>query len=638
MFSLLRLLICLFGLSLFTGSAFASDAAAVTWRLLDYLAVDYGGAVADGEVVSASEYAEMQEFSETIETKLAALPAARAQPELVDAARALRQLVTARAPADEVGRQAHALADRLVQSYPIARAPASAPDLARGEKLYAEHCAACHGAHGAGDGPAAAAMQPPPIDFTDAKRASQRSLFALYQVIDQGLDGTPMQSFAQLPVEDRWALAFHVGRFAFPADLADAGRKRWEADEPLRGRVLNLEQLVRITPAALAAETDEDTAHSVTAYLRGAPQAAIAGSGTLLALSRERLAQTVAAYRAGDRKSASEQALSAYIDGFEPVEPMLRGRDPELLGEVEKGMLELRSRLQRGADVEAVSTQAAHIESLFDRTELALSHGRASAAAAFVGAFTILLREGLEALLIVVAIIAFLRKAGRLETMRYVHAGWIGALIAGFATWALATYAIDIAGAQREVTEGLASLFAVVMLIGVGLWMHQKSLAGRWQQYLTEKLSHALSTRSAWILFTLCFISVYREVFETILFYAAMWNPDTLVAIVAGFASAVVALALITWAMLGFSRRLPIGTFFSVSSLFIALLAFVLTGKGVAALQEAGWVGVDPLAFVPRIDLLGISPSMQVVGAQILTLFVVVAGLLYNRASAKTVS
>lgn len=631
---LLRWLAVLLGGSLCISAALASDAA-VTWRLLDYLAVDYGGAVADGQVISASEYGEMQEFSETIEAQIAALPATPGQAELVVAAQALRRSVSDKASPPEIERQAHALADRLVQAYPIAMAPASAPDLARGQALYAEHCAACHGEHGAGDGPAARSMQPPPIDFTDAKRARERSVFALYQVIGQGLDGTPMQSFAQLPSLDRWALAFYVGRFAFPPELDAEGRKRWESDDRLRSRIVNLEQLVRMTPAALAEMSDEPTARAVTAYLRGEPSAAVAGSGTLLALSRERLTEAVAAYEAGDRKRASEHALSAYIDGFEPVEPMLRGRDPQLLAEVEKGMLELRARLQRGAGVDEVSEQAAHVQTLFDRTELALSHGRASAAAAFVGAFTILLREGLEALLIVVAIIAFLRKAGRLETMRYVHAGWIGALLAGFATWALATYAIDIAGAQREVTEGLASLFAVVMLIGVGLWMHQKSLAGRWQQYLAEKLSHALSRRSAWILFTLCFISVYREVFETILFYAAMWNPDTLTAIVAGFASAILALALITWAMLGFSKRLPIGKFFSVSAIFIVLLAFVLTGKGIAALQEAGWLGVDPLAFVPRIDLLGVSPSLQVVGAQAFTLLIVVAGLLYNRASAR---
>lgn len=630
----LRLLAVLLGWSLCAAVAQANDAA-IAWRLLDYLAVDYGGAVADGQVISPSEYGEMQEFSQTIESKLAALPAAPAQPELIASAGELRRLVSAKAPPDAVAQHAHALGERLIASYPIPTAPSSVPDPAHGARLYSAHCSACHGAQGAGDGPAASGMQPPPVDFTDPARAKERSVFALYQVIEQGLDGTSMASFASLPASDRWALAFYVGQFAFPGQLFDSGRTRWESDPEVRGRIRNLEQLVRITPATLAQATDEATARAVTAYLRRNPAAVAEGStGTSLALSRERLSQAVAAYRGGDRKTAEESALSAYLDGFEPVESTLRSRDPALLAAVEGSMLELRSSIHRGAAPEQVAAQAARVAELFARTETALSHDKTSAIAAFVGSFTILLREGLEALLIVVAIIAFLRKAQRVEALRYVHAGWIVALLAGFATWGVATYAIRIAGAQRELTEGFASLFAVVMLIGVGLWMHQKSLAGRWQKYLTEKLSHALSKRSAWFLFALCFVSVYREVFETILFYAAMWNPETLIAIVAGFLSAMVALGLITWGMLGFSRRLPLATFFSVSSIFIAILAFVLTGKGVAALQEAGWLGVDPLAWVPRIDLLGISPSLQVIGAQLVTLFVMTAGLVYNRASA----
>lgn len=88
---------------------------------------------------------------------------------------------------------------------------------------------------------------------------------------------------------------------------------------------------------------------------------------------------------------------------------------------------------------------------------------------------TILLREGLEALLVVVAMIAFLRQAKRPDVLPYVHAGWLGALAAGGVTWAIATYAVSISGANREVTEGLSSLFAAAVLLSVGIWMHQRA-------------------------------------------------------------------------------------------------------------------------------------------------------------------
>ncbi len=627
---LLVLLLCCVGIA---NAALANDAA-TTWRLLDYLAVDYGGAVADGRIVNEAEYAEMREFSATVKAKIEALPASAEQPQLVTTAAQLIQLIESKAPATAVDQAARSLAQRLIAAYPVPLAPSAVPDLARGAKLYSEQCAGCHGTQGGGDGPASTGMDPPPIAFADETRARQRSVFALYQVIEQGLDGTAMASYAHLPAEDRWALAFHVGQFAYPQSLEAGGQKAWGNDAAMREQVQNLEQLVQITPATLEAALGEEPGRAVTAYLRRNPAAVLPAAGGTLSLSRERLGQAVAAYGAGDARGAADAALSAYLDGFEPVEPLLAARDPRLLTDIEAAMLELRARIGRNAAADDVRAQADVSAALFAKAEAALAPDQASGIAAFVGSFTILLREGLEALLIVVAIVAFLRKAQRTEAMGYVHAGWIGALVAGTLTWGLATYVVGISGAQREVTEGIGGLFAAVVLVSVGLWMHQKSLAGRWQQYLTDKLSHALSKRSSWFLFSLCFVAVYREVFETILFYAAMWTPQTVRPITAGFGAAAAALALTAWAMLRFSRQIPIGRFFSVSSLLIAVLAIVLTGKGVAALQEAGWFGVQPLA-VPRIEWLGVYPSAQVVGAQLTALIVLACGFAFNRAVAQ---
>lgn len=613
--------------------AAGNDAGAI-WRLLDYVAVDYREAIADGQIVNAAEYAEMEEFTATIRTRIEALPPAPAQSALLVSADALIGLVTARATPETVAQSARALAERLLDAYPVPLAPSAPPDVARGAALYAQQCASCHGVAGAGDGLAAPGMEPPPIDFTDAARADERSVFALYQVIEQGLEETPMVSYAHLPAEERWALAFHVGQYAYPPALAAEGERLWREDASLRARFGSLEQLVRVTPAELAQAIGADAARAAIAYLRRHPEAVMPGADGGLQVARARLAESVAAYAAGDRKAATDLALSAYLDGFEPVEPLLAARDSRLMARVEEAMLELRARIGRGAPVDEVRAQADAVAAAFDEVDAALAPDAAGATTAFVGALTILVREGLEAMLIVIAIIAFLRKAQRSDAMPYVHAGWIGALLAGAVTWAIATYAISISGAQREVTEGLAALFAALVLISVGLWMHQKSLAGRWQQYLKARMSSALSKRSLWFLFALCFVAVYREVFETILFYAAIWSQGHGTAILAGFAAGALLLAIIAWAMLRFARRLPIGRFFAVSSALIAVLAVVLTGKGVAALQEAGWIGVHPIA-VPRIDWLGVSPSLEVVGAQAAVLLILLAGFAYNRMSVR---
>lgn len=233
-----------------------------------------------------------------------------------------------------------------------------------------------------------------------------------------------------------------------------------------------------------------------------------------------------------------------------------------------------------------------------------------------------------------IAMLAFLKKAERKDVLIYVHAGWASALAAGGITWAVATYLVGVSGASRELTEGFSSLFAAVVLLGVGMWMHQKSVAGRWQVYLKEKLSSALNKRTAWFLFSLAFVAVYREVFETVLFFAALWTEGNGWPLLAGLGTGMGILALLAVVLLRTSARLPIGQFFAASSLLVAILAVVLAGKGIAGLQEAGLLQTSPIS-IPRIDLLGIYPSWQTLSAQFAVLFIVVVAFTINLRSSR---
>ncbi|MFZ5736487.1 MAG: FTR1 family protein [Pseudomonadota bacterium] len=617
--------------------ASASDAEVqTTWRLLDYIAVDYSGAVSDGRVTSTAEYAEMTEFAGQVETRVRALASTSAKADLLRRSVTLRNAIAAKVPPAMVAEQSRALAAALLAAYPVPLAPSSPPDLTRAAALYAQNCAACHGASGNGHGPDAAKLDPPPIAFTDKARADQRSLFGLYQVISQGLDGTAMQSFEALPDADRWALAFYVGQFAYPEAAARDGERLWRGDAALRAKYPNLAALVGVTPVALAADVGPEKAAALAAFLRRHPDAVTMRVDGSLALTRERLDQSMAAYRAGDRKAAADLALSAYLDGFEPVEPVLAARDAALMARIEGAMAELRAAIGQGRPASEVEAANRALASLFAEAEAALAPERASSASSFLGAFGVLLREGLEALLIVVAMIAFLKKTERPEVLGFVHGGWIAALAAGVATWFAATYFISVSGASRELTEGFGSLFAAVILLTVGIWMHGKSNAEAWQRYVKAKVTAALSRQSGWFLFLLSFVVVYREVFETILFYAALWAEGNGVAMLAGAGTATGLLALIAWIMLRFSARLPITQFFSWSSILIAILAVVLAGKGIAGLQEAGILGVVPLASVPRIELLGLFPTTETVLAQAAAILVLVVGFWYSGRSAAT--
>lgn len=341
---LLALALCLSA----TASAEEPDVR-TTWRLLDYIAVDYASAVSDGRVADEFEYREMVEFSDVVARQVAAFPDTKDNQALIRRSDQLRALIANKEPAERVGRFARALAASLLTAYPVPLAPSQAPDLVRARTLFAQNCASCHGAAGSAPPAAMQALDPPPIDFTDIDRARQRSAFGLYQVITQGLEGTSMASFASLSDEDRWALAFYAGSIAFE-DVAK-GERIWREDDGIRQLVPDLQTLAALTPESLAEQIGEDRALAVMAYLRANPdavgQANDAGS---LAFVRDMLDRSLSAYQAGDREEARELALSAYLDGFEPLEALLATRDGGLMREVEQALGQFRAGIESGAD------------------------------------------------------------------------------------------------------------------------------------------------------------------------------------------------------------------------------------------------------------------------------------------------
>lgn len=608
------------------------DKAKQLWQMLDYLAVDYGKAVKDGKVANPGEYAEMQEFAHTAERQLAALPATPTQPDLLKGVAALRTAIEAKMAPATVSDQARTLAAGVLAAYPVPVAPLKLPDLRQGAALYQSQCMSCHGASGHADGPLAAKLTPPPIAFADHDRAQQRSVFALQQIITRGVDGTSMPSFAQLSDDERWSIAYFASTLSYQDAERQAGAKLWASRPDLHTAVPTLAALGQTSEAALAKAIGVEAARPVTAYLRSAPEVLSASNVDTLPIAKNKLKESMAALDKGDTAAASRLALSAYLDGFEPVEPALAAKNPALFEEIEKTMGLYRAAVS-GRDMPQARELEQRLQARLTQAQGAL--GEASdPLSTFIGALTILLREGIEALLVVVAMIAFLKKAGRADVLPYVHAGWIAALAGGGVTWAVATYLVDISGASREMTEGFSAVFAAVVLLGVGIWMHQKSLAGRWQAYVKQKLSSALNKRSAMMLFLLSFVTVYREVFETVLFYAALWTGGNGIYLLAGLGLGMLILSAIAFLLLRSTARLPISQFFAFSSALVAILAVVLMGKGAAALQKVGLLKMTPLT-LPRIDVLGFYPSVQTITAQLVILLIIVASVAYNLRSQK---
>jgi len=521
----------------------------------------------------------------------------------------------------------------VLQVYPVPLSPSKAPDLGRGSALYQANCASCHGAQGHGDGPLAAQLNPPPIALSGHDRAKERSIFSLQQIISHGVAGTSMPSFAQLSEDDRWAIAFFASTLSYSDADRQAGKAAWASDAAIRGVLPNLSALTQASETALSKQLPS-TAGPVLAYLRSEPNIVIASDEDSLALAKTKLSESIRALESGDNENASRLALSAYLDGFEIAEPALAAKNKKLFEDLEKGMGAFRLIVKAGQLGEARDAEK-KLQTMLSEAQDTLITATDDPLSTFLGAFTILLREGVEALLVIVAMVAFLKKAERRDVLKYVHAGWIVALAGGGVTWAVATYVVNLSGASREMTEGFSAIFAAIVLLGVGIWMHQKSMAGRWQTYVREKLSSALNRRSALMLFILSFVTVYREVFETVLFYAALWTGGNGGYMLAGMAAAILILAVIAFVLLRTSARLPISQFFAASSALVAILAFVMIGKGVAALQKVGVFDITPIAF-PQIDWLGIHPTMQTMIAQLLIFVIVIVSVAYNLRSEKS--
>jgi high-affinity iron transporter len=599
-------------------------------HMLDYVAVEYPEFVQDGTVLDQAEYDEQIEFSQQVRTMLDQLPDHADKPHLLRQAEQLIRQIRDKGPGLEVTALAQQLRWEVIRTYNVEVAPKRPPDLRSAAALYQSQCSACHGPQGHGDGPAGASLDPAPSNFHERQRMDQRSVYGLYNTITLGVEGTGMSGFQTLSEDERWALAFHVSNLASQQADLQRGAELWQSGIG-RSWFPDLQSVVTQAASEVRAAHGDDAVR-VHAFLRQHPDAVVSSSELPLARSTRLLRDSLAAYRQGQAQVAQDLAVSAYLDGFELVEASLDTVDRRLRTAIEAEMMQYRAMLKNREPIPAVEAAAERVQELLSRAQQAIQGTRLPASAVFLSAFAILLREGLEAILILAAIYALLIKGERRDALPYIHAGWIAALVLGGITWFVASYLIAISGSTREVTEGVTALAAAAVLLYVGFWMHDKAYAERWQTFLQSRLREALSARTMWALALVSFLAVYREAFETVLFYQALWvqAAPAYAPVLGGMIAAAVALGLLGWLIFRGSVRLPLGLFFGATSLLLALLAVVFVGKGIAALQEAGVIPVDPVNF-PSIPALGLYPNLQGLVLQVLLVLIICGVFAYTR-------
>ncbi|MDO9344121.1 FTR1 family protein [Pseudomonas pergaminensis] len=596
--------------------AATAEGAPQALHLLDYIGADYPPTVEAGKVIDESEYREQLEFLGVLQGLVAELPQRPERAALVKGVDELLAAVTAHQDGATVARQARQLGAQLAVAYEVSQAPAITPDPTRGAPLYAQHCSVCHGTAGAGDGPASVGMTPPPANLRDAVRLDRLSLYAIYNTLGLGVEGTDMPSFAdQLDDRQRWDLATYIA--SFTADPADA-----KSEQPF-----NLADLARQTPNEVLAASGPAAAATFRAQ-RAQPPQVKRGPAQLLDYTATTLDKSLAAFQKGDHEQAYDLSVAAYLEGFELVESSLDNVDANVRKDTEKALMAYRQSLQDGLPVEQVQQRLDVAKGKLTESAGLLGSDGLSWSLSYISGLLILLREGLEAILVLAAILAFLRNTGQQSAVRSVNVGWGLALLAGLATWALAAYVIDVSGAQRELLEGCTALFASVMVLWLGVWMHDRRHAAAWQDYIKSSL---VGGGGRFGFAMLAFFSVYRELFEVILFYETLWlqaGPAGHNAVLAGGATALVLLVGLAWVILRGSAKLPLALFFGINAALLCALSVVFAGHGVKALQEAGIFGTRPVAFFD-FDWLGIHADAYSLSAQAVAILAIV--VLYGR-------
>jgi len=580
-------------------------------QLAEYVGVDYDSAVADGKIIDQGEYQEMVEFSGLILEKSAALTIENAQIQVL--AQSLQTAVANKQKVYVIQNLSGNLRRELLALSPQLSLPRSLITKSETNIRFQNDCSGCHGQFGFGDGQLAQQLNPAPTDFTDKTRANNRSILGLYDALSDGIEGTAMPSFKHLTEKERWSLAFFVGSLAFAAD---------EKQGMPRESVLAVQDVVMFSPFELNSNRSKSE-WMLVETARANPALLFSSNGSPLSITRQRLEEANVAYQKGDYDKAKRLAVSAYLDGFELVENTLDARDKALRQSIESSLLSLRQELSDKQNVEQVEQSLAVILTQLEEAEELLTGSSMSDATLFSASFIILLREGLEALLVVLALFTVLLRSNKKEAIKYVHFGWGAALVSGILTWIVAQYLVTISGASREIMEGVAAMLAAVVLFYVGFWMHSKTQADHWQEYIQQNIAKSLNAGTLWGISGLAFIAVYREVFETVLFYQSLLTqtaPTQQFALVGGFVFAIFVLMLITWLMIKYSVKLPISRFFSTTTYLLLALSFVLAGKAISALQEAAVIGISPFPINFQIEWLGINSTWQGVATQFLIL------------------
>jgi high-affinity iron transporter len=353
-----------------------------------------------------------------------------------------------------------------------------------------------------------------------------------------------------------------------------------------------------------------------------------------LAAVRTSIDQTLELVKQGRIEEAFTQAKTGYLDHFEYVEVPLRVVAPDLTADAETKFAEIRGLIRAGAPVGVVRDNIVELRRLIDDTERRLTDTGFDAAAVVAGqSFLIIFREGLEAVLLLTALLGYLEATKSTRYRKPIVWGVILGLVATALTYLILREVLAVVPVGREVLEAVVATAAVAVLLYISFWLIARMEHRRWMEFLRSRVFNAVSIGSTTALVLVGFTAMYREGLETALLYQALVEFGQGLGwwIVLGLAAGLVALAMVAYLIFRLGRRLPVKTFLVGAVVLLMATSVAFLGNAVRSLQTADLVALTPLTGWPRAPIflaqaLGYWPSVQTLAAQAVLIVVYLLG------------
>ena len=449
-----------------------------------------------------------------------------------------------------------------------------------------------------------------PVDYSAKRQAFKKQMVPAYEQLNQAIE--------QASAHDAASLKAAYQQF----NAAWLGNERVVRNTSM-GHYGQIETAMALMRVALeTAPLDLDKIRQQSQHLKSAIDSYNSGETAAAESSTydfnggvQLLRDGLGAFRSG-QLSQGQEKLTTFITIWPNIEGEVSTRNPSLYSRVEN---QIPVILAHGNDAAQQNT----LSHLIDELEQINPQAQYGA----IDAMLILLREGVEALLIVMALVSALNVAQQPQGKKWIYGGVVAGLIASV-LGALALqklFPAVSAGASREKLEGFVGIAAVLMMLMVGAWLHSKSSIQSWNAYIKKHMGKALSTGSLISLFGLSFLAVFREGAETIVFYAGILPKISTQAFLSGIAAAIVLLLALAWIMAKTSVTLPVAKMFRILTWLIYALGFKILGISLHALQLTGIVPMTPLPSTwLESNALGIYPTVETLAAQALYIGLIV--------------